>query len=197
MADISPKDEQARSPSYSRATPASIDEAPLNKSEKSPRITLRLTYEELEKLNAEAARTGRSCSDLVRQAINVGVAKGFKSSATPRLAPVRRRAYLPEDPALISVLRMLGVQAELIQQSLEQCRMTGDLVDTTKLLLVLRAIEHAVSRAMPPLWCRWVEEYQAGPPAMTPRQAKTSASQINAPGADPTDTGVPGGGESC
>jgi hypothetical protein len=122
-------------------------------------LTIRLTPVQRQMLDAEADRTHRSLSDLAREALFVGLKSGFRPSAAPRLAPVRRRAYVPEDPALISAVQMFGVQAELIQRSIEQCRAAGDIIDMGKVLLVLRSIEHAASRALPPLWRRWEEEY--------------------------------------
>ena len=154
--------------------PFSCDSVTKGHAKKADTLTIRLTPEQRLMLDAEVVKTGRSLSDLAREALFVGLTAGFKPSAAPRLAPVRRRAYVPEDPALIAAVGIVGVQAELIGQTLEQCRTTGDLVDLAKVLLLLRSIEHAASRAMPPLWRRWEEDYQRGPPDGK-KAAKTAA----------------------
>jgi len=135
-------------------------------SKKFPTVTIRLTLEQRQMLDAEVVRTHRSLSDLAREALFVGLKAGFKPSAVPRLAPVRRRAYVPEDPALIAAVQMVGAQAELLQRTIEQCRTTGDILEMAKVLLLLRSIEHAASRAMPPLWRRWEEDYDNAEPAI-------------------------------
>jgi hypothetical protein len=111
-------------------------------------------------------------------------------------APVRRRAYVPEDPALIAAVRMVDVQAELIGRTLEQCRTTGDLVDLAKVLLLLRSIEHAASRAMPPLWRRWEEDYQRGPPDGK-KAAKTAATPARSLPGQASVSGKAFGGDSA
>ena len=165
---------------------------------KSPTVTIRLTLEQRQMLDAEVVRTHRSLSDLAREALFVGLKAGFRPSAAPRLAPVRRRAYVPEDPALIAAVWMVGAQAELLQRTIEQCRTTGGILEMAKVLLLLRSIEYAASRAMPPLWRRWEEDYDDAEPAIrrkTERPQKPNSLALNK--AQVTDaTGASTNGES-
>ncbi|MDM0071459.1 hypothetical protein [Variovorax sp. J31P207] len=145
-------------------------------------LSFRISPEREALVRAEAARAGVSVSELLRQRL-AGESTVASGRPSPRKPPVRRRSYMPEDPALVAEVAVVGNLLEALWRSLQHCKHSQSTVDLAAVLTVLRAIEAEASRALSPLRCREVEEYGLPSPKAKPasRQGQPFAGQGGRP----------------